>query len=209
MQPEVLIQRRFTEVRQYRLAGDVIQFTSVSIRGRVTASLPLGDLEEFPTSVVLRSPRRWLFFVGFAVATASLAVSVVLNPERQTIGAFVLFAFATLVAWAFAKRGTVETLHFRCGTRSLMFLRDRPSKVPFEQFLTLMQERRHAILRAKIAAATPPPESGLTAELERLHRLRERSALTQSEYEFLKRELIASLDAPPEFDDDSEEDVTN
>lgn len=206
---DILRQRRLTETREYRLLDDVVQLTSASMRGRVTASFPLAEVQEFPTQAVTKSPRRWLLFAGIAVATISLAVSVVMNPERDTIEAFLLFAFATLAAWLFARRGTVETLLFRCGTRALVFLRDRPSKVEFERFLVAMQERRHAILRAKIAATMPPPESGLTAELERLHRLRERSALTQGEYDFLKRELIESLEAAPQFTDEPEEEVIN
>jgi hypothetical protein len=190
-----LSQRRFFERREYSLFPDSLELTRKRLSSRLTITIPLTELPSYPDVIVESAPKRWLLFVLTAIATIALIIAAIVNPTREGIATAIAFTIAAAAAAIFARAGKREWLRFDCGTRSLLFLRDRPTRGEFAAFLEMIEEGRRRVLLTNRAASAVEVQIGVAAELERLFRLRERSALTQREYELLKEEIISSGEA--------------
>ena len=166
--------------------------------GHVTMRFPLDELQAFPDVVVERAPKRWIVFGLTVIATFALILAAIVDPRVGSLALAVIYAAAAVMLGLYARAGRIEWLRFDCRNRVLLFLRHRPSRDEFDAFLSTMEEARQELLRARRAESRVEPQNTAAAELERLFRLKERSALTQREYEILKEEIIDSPD--PEYD---------
>jgi hypothetical protein len=130
----------------------------------------------------------WAGVIGVALAVLVAIVQAVEGEARPDAVIVWLGMGSLFLAIHWTTRETF--IGYPAGSMSLLFWKDRPNASALESFIDRLQTAQVNYLQREYAPAPAPPRT-VVEDLERLAHLRERGALTDEEFERMKRDLIS------------------
>lgn len=184
-----LDQRRFLTQISLEIGETRLEVTERSPLHSRSFHLPFEEVPDEPEAVQTSS-RRW--FWGMVVLwTVTLFTGLLeLQGEEVDAGAYLFWgAFAVIASLAFAaSRARLRVL--RAGESTVVMFEGRPDPAALKAFLSELRQRRDAYLVRQYVSGSAAA-SNVVDEIQRLAWLRERGAITDEEFDMLKRELLA------------------
>lgn len=186
-----LDQRRFLTRISLEVGEDGVHATERGLLHSRSFRLPFEEVPDEPERVRTASrPWFWGMVVLWIAALFTGALEAV--GGEVDAGAYLFWgALAVMASLAFASsRASLRVL--RAGESTVVMFEDRPSRAALDAFLAGLRERRDAYLVRRYMTGTAADSKA--DALHRLHWLREQGAISDEEFDLLKRDVLAQAE---------------
>jgi hypothetical protein len=189
----ILVQRGLLSRTSFLLQEDSVSVEETSPFWRKRYVALYESIPRDPVELTLRS-RGWKRILYVAVVILG---STVFAANNDLVGRPVFLFWAVFFVVAALRYATSKRTYlvFQSGTPALVFLKNRPSGVAVQEFIARLQERKAERLRGQLLDAQGVTPAG---EIHKLAWLKEQGAISEEEFERLKRAVVEAAPPAPE-----------
>jgi hypothetical protein len=191
MEDQVLVQRYFLHWMKFEVISDGVQVTESSILVRHKYKIRFENISFDPEEVTVSS--KFYFWATAALITLAIIV-LVLYLAGQDVHAESALIWAILAAGFGVGYLTSRKRFYVYGSKTesgdpLVVYQNKPSKVSMERFIDEVRKHRQIYLRKHYLFSSS--ESSVENTIEKLNWLKNQNAITEEEYEKLKKDTVA------------------
>jgi len=193
----VFTQRRLLTSYRFELVANGVMVTEKGLTYSRAYRVPFENIPEEHEAVTISSKPRLVTTSILATLAGATGVAYLVGGDvtSETPVIYGVLAIVAGVWFLFSKK---SFLVFKSAEPPLVVMKDRPTAQAMAAFLEELREHRTAYLREKYLIGSH--ESATADAIHKLHWLRQQGAISESEFEALKAEIVrpGSGEGPPQ-----------
>jgi hypothetical protein len=178
----------FTRLK-YRILETGVEFQEKALFQSASHRVAFEEIPDEPQEVKISSKYSFWVMIVFLAIVVFFCLALIAE-EDIAPSSLILYGILALISTVFYFLSRQKWIVYKAGpnTNSLVLLKNKPNKASFEEFVNIVQSRKHEYL--KKTYLTGPVESNSADAIQKLVALKELGALTEDEFSKLKAEVV-------------------